>query len=297
VFALLVLARFARSGQLMRFNYWAAFFLLPSLHDLQNHQILAYSWTMVFEVFFYLVLGLILCRIVRGAVPILIGLLIASVVAGAFWDIRRPLWIIVCNPILLEFVFGAILALIYDRVGQWRRLGIGLTVIGVCATILLNTHNPAGVAMSPQIILIDQGVFLRVATWGVCALLLVSGVVLWSPSMEHPVSRCWVILGNASYSVYITSALTLEVCGRVYLRVFRTAFSLPSRIGYQLGLTLIALAVGYLCYRFIEKPMLDALQNRFLRKNKRKVMLMVVVVPEPAASPGAQRGVAAPGGD
>ena len=118
VIALLVLARLAHAHQLLKHNYLPAFFLLPYPSDLF---ILKYSWTMMFEVFFYLLLGLTLLSTIRRAVPVLIVILTSSVLIGSIIGIRHPILIVACNPILLEFVFGAVLALLYTRFGRGAR--------------------------------------------------------------------------------------------------------------------------------------------------------------------------------
>jgi exopolysaccharide production protein ExoZ len=268
VVALLVLARMAHAGVLMQGNYWSAFFLLPSFVSPVGDFIIGYSWTMMFELFFYALLSLILLRTVRWAIPALIGLLGGLVAIGLLCDIRHPVWIVASNPILLEFVFGAVLALLYARVGARRRIGMALTGLGVCASCWFALHNPSTAATGAQLILADEGVFLRVATWGVCALLLVAGIVFWSPPMHKPLARLWLQLGNASYSTYVLSALVMEFATRAYFHVRSVEASLLSRTTYEVSLTVLTLAAGYACYAVVEKPLLRMLHNRLLHEKK-----------------------------
>ena len=265
--ALLMLARLALSNNLFQSNYLPAFLLMPSLHYPGDRLIMGYSWTMMFEMFFYLLLGLLLLKTVKWAVPSLIALLTLSVTIGAFVSILHPIWIVAGNPILLEFVFGALLSLLYASIGQRRTAGIALTCIGVVASILLQMLNPPAIASGFQMIWVDQGVFLRVATWGVLALVIVAGVVFWSPSMKSTLGKWAVLLGNASYSTYLVSALGLEFSARLFVKLSHPAVrSLANRIAFETFMLTAVMALGFVCYILVEKPLLRALQNKFLRK-------------------------------
>jgi len=266
--ALLMLARLALSGNLFQANYLPAFLLMPSLHYPGDRLIMGYSWTMMFEMFFYLILGLLLLKTVKWAVPSLIVLLTLSVSVGAFFSILHPIWIVAGNPILLEFVFGALLSLLYARIGRRRIAGLVLTSVGVVASILLQMHNPPTVASGLQMIWVDQGVYLRVATWGVLALVIVAGVVFWSPSLKSPLGKWSVLLGNASYSTYLVSALGLEFSARLFVKLSHPAVrSLGNRVAFETFLLSAVMVLGYFCYVLVEKPMLRTLQNKLLRKS------------------------------
>lgn len=265
--ALLMLARLARSHQLFKNNYLPAFLLMPSLRYPGDQLIMGYSWTMMFEMFFYLLLGLLLLKTVKWAVPSLIALLTLSVTLSAFFNILHPLWIVAGNPILLEFVFGALLSLLYVRIGHRRILGIVLTCTGAVAAIVLQNLDPPAIANGFQMIWVDHGVFLRVATWGVLALVIVAGVVFWSPSMKSPLGKWSVLLGNASYSTYLVSALGLEFSARLFVKLSHPAVrSLANRTAFETFMLLAVMALGFVCYFLVEKPLLRTLQNKFLHK-------------------------------
>ncbi len=266
--ALLMLARLALSGNLFQANYLPAFLLMPSLHYPGDRLIMGYSWTMMFEMFFYLLLGLLLLKTVKWAVPSLIALLTLSVTLSAFFNILHPLWIVAGNPILLEFVFGALLSLLYVRIGQRRIAGILLTAVGTVASFLLQMHNPPTVASGFQMIWIDQGVYYRVATWGVLALVIVAGIVFWSPSLKSPLGKWSVLLGNASYSTYLVSAIGLEFSARLFVKLSHPAVrSLANRFAFETFLLTAVMVLGYFCYILVEKPLLRTLQNKLLRKS------------------------------
>jgi exopolysaccharide production protein ExoZ len=236
---------------------------------------------MSFEMFFYLILGTILLKTVQRAVPALMLLLLTLVVIGSMVGIRHPVAILIANPILLEFVFGATIALIHVRAGNRRIPGIAITSLGVITSCYLSIQYLPGVAIGPQMILIDRGVFARVATWGVSAALLVSGIVFWSPSMKGVFGRFWIILGNASYSAYVISALVLEYAARLFFKLDRPpALSFANRLLFEMLMLTAVMSAGLACYTFLEKPMLRFLQSRFLRRSSPRAF-----VPSPYMAP------------
>jgi exopolysaccharide production protein ExoZ len=132
---------------------------------------------MNFEIFSYFVLGLVLVITTKRAVPVLILRLFAPITAGAIVGIRHPIAILVANLVLLEFVFGAIIALIYARLGLRCISGKVLTTIGAVGILYVAYYNFSWAANGEQMIMVDVGAFGRVATWGVCAALIVAGTV------------------------------------------------------------------------------------------------------------------------
>jgi exopolysaccharide production protein ExoZ len=265
-FASLALIRAALSHQLPQHNYLYALFLLPLPRYPHDWLIFGLTWTLIFEIFFYYTLAIILLKTIKWAVPALIVLLVASICIGGFVDIRRPFWIIACNPILLEFVFGSALALLYTRFGRRRALGIVLTIAGVAAAFCVQSLYLPNTANGLQMILTDTGVFARVFTWGICAALIVGGVIFWSPSIKGALGKWWVSMGNASYSTYVASSLVIEYGSRLFLKFGTFGHSFWNRLFYELYITIAMLLAGLVCYVAIEKPLLRKLQSKLLRK-------------------------------
>jgi peptidoglycan/LPS O-acetylase OafA/YrhL len=267
IFAFLTLARLAHTHQLFEQNYFTAFFLLlpakypafPLLHE--------FSWTLIFEMFFYATLSVILIKTVRFATPALITVLLLLVTLGAFVDIRRPFWIFACNPILLEFAFGALLALAHPKFGRHRRIGIGMTVGGSILAIGLRTYNSPTVASGLHMVRIDSGVFERVFTFGIAAALIVGGMIFWSPALSNRLGRLFVVLGNASYSTYLVSSLGIEYCLRVLIKLGGNPFTLWKQALYDTVSVVLVLAAGWLFYDLVEWPLLRSIQARLASKS------------------------------
>lgn len=227
--------------------------LLPPVP--QWPRIIDLGWTLMFEMFFYIVLSAILLITVRRAIPAIIGILCLLVGIGVWAHPRLSFWTVALNPILLEFVLGASIALNLRNVSNRKTYGIASLVMGTVSSLYLSMHRPSG-AMSMQDILPMHGVFPRVATWGIAAALLVAGGILWPPTVTSIVGRWAVVIGNASYSAYLASMLVIEVVVRMLLKAYTTR---PLPFSVSIAFVIIGLAavlgVGWVSYQFLEWPM------------------------------------------
>src|SRR5216683_123463 len=261
-FALLESIRLLHGHGFFLQNYFPSFLLLPGLYP-RYPLVLGFSWTMIFEMFFYYVLAAILLVTVKRAVPVSIAFFGAVVLLGEVIGIQRPVWITFSSPILLEFIFGAIAALAFLRFGQRRRLGIAMVIVGAAISLYMRAHPQQGGAAGIDLVLSSGGVTRRVLTWGLAAAMIVSGVIFWSPSIQSLPGRIAVILGNASYSAYLASALLIEFTGRLLIRLGGHA---PPSIGkqalFQILLVVSVFVGGWICYQFVEWPMIRWLQAK-----------------------------------
>jgi exopolysaccharide production protein ExoZ len=242
-------------------TYLPGFFLLPSWTYPSWELFGDQSWTLIFEMFFYYALSAVLLLTVRRALWVSIALLGCLGLAGAMLPIQRPYLIVVANPILLEFVSGMCVALAYSRFGARRKLGVVLLLAGIVGTALAKVFAHEA-ATGMQMVLVSQSVLYRSLTWGVAAALLVGGTVFWSPAPKNVLWKVMVVLGNASYSAYLASSLVLGVATEVLAAALRHRHSVSDSV-LVLCLVLDVMAVlvaGWLCYQFVEWPLLRKLQ-------------------------------------
>jgi len=268
-FCLLQIGRLLHNHQLLQRNRLAAFFLLPGLRHIEIALFLDFSWTLFYEMFFYYTLAVVLLGTVRRAVPVAIAVFCGLAALGSIVGVQRPILTIVCNPIALEFVFGCVLALAYRRFGRQRRLGVVLLICGAAASLWLGKFASAASAAGPQTVARGEGVTLRVMTWGVAAMMIVAGMVFWSPAIRSRLGRIAVVLGNASFSAYLASAMVIEFTMRSLFRFGGGGipFSTGRVVVYQVTGTIAVMVAGWVCYQFIEWPMLRWLQARHLSES------------------------------
>lgn len=177
-------------------------FLLPT-----DYYIIAIAWTLVYEMYFYVIFGATL----YFSKP-LISVLGASATILILYGVGRwgpdsALRDFLSNPIAVEFCFGLILGyLLLQRPKlaiEARRFWIpGFALLGIAALA-----QPYAASQHPPN-------FARVLQWGVPALLIVASVLSLKPN-SGPLRRHMVLLGDASYAIYLTHPLLLTVYARV----------------------------------------------------------------------------------
>jgi len=207
--------------------------------------IIGAGWTLDYEMYFYVLFAA--AMLLRRGLTLLFGVMITSVVLG--WLLRpgHPWAALVTNVLLLEFLMGAGVAVLVSRLQvsramSWLFVAVAVTWLG--ATIL---HSP--------------GEF-RVLGWGLPCALLVAGTVWMNGTLDHRVGRFTVMLGDASYSIYLFQVFALPCFAFVF-----TALHLVSRLPIDLIVFVVAAgscAAGVLVSRFLERPMTD-LARRYVR--------------------------------
>jgi exopolysaccharide production protein ExoZ len=260
LFAILTSIRLLHGHGLFLQNYFPSFLLLPGLYP-RYPLVVAFSWTMVFEMFFYYALAAILLVTVKRAVPVSIALFGVAVVLGAAIGVQHPVWVILSGPLLLEFIFGAVSALAFLRFGQRRRLGIIVLLLGVAFSFYMRSHPQQGGAAGIGMVLSSVGAMRHVLTWGLAAALIVSGVIFWSPRIKSLPGRLAVILGKTSYSAYLASALLIEFTGRFLIKWGGNA-SVGKEVLFQIVIVAAVFVGGWISYQFVEGPMIQWLQAK-----------------------------------
>ena len=221
------------------------------------------SWTLMFEMFFYGLLSLVLLATVRAAVPCMMLVLCILVGIGLAMNPHMSLWTVVCNPILLEFVFGAGIALAFRRFGVHKPVGMALICIGIAASLYLCFH-PSSHAESMQQILSDMpSVMWRVGTWGLAAACLVGGGIFAQTTVKTWFGKLTVVIGNSSYSAYLASVLVIEFSLRLLLNLVHVRpLTTAAETSIQLAALAAVLAAGWLSYQFVEWPLVRRLQAK-----------------------------------
>lgn len=252
-------------GQLGRYKiHWHSLhwlptiLLLPSLHYPVHAPLLSLGWSLMFEMYFYVILTIFIAWAPRSLARNAGIFLCVMVIAGLLAGIHRPLLALWMNPMVLEFVFGCIAGLIYARVPATEKIarrGAGLGALG--AVLLAATvFTGYGRASEQDWIMGGHACWLRVAVWGIPSALLVGGVIFWNPAMRTLPARLLVFLGDASYSIYLCTIPARSVVEHFW-KIF-------GRFGADSGVLFSAIfcaAVGVICYLLIERPLMNFFHN------------------------------------
>ena len=245
-------------------NIWKSFALFPDTRE----PLLAVGWTLIHEMYFYLVFALIMLLPRRMLLPSLALWSAVILGAGVFkWEggaVSR----LAFSPLTFEFIAGALIG--YGlrgyglrRFGQrknvWHAGFIGAGALVILVLIwALTLFMVEGFPTEP---------FVRVKYFIAAASASVLIFALRDiPDQDMERARVWkplVVLGDWSYALYLSHILTLAVLGRVWQSIASGA----SLVGNALVLTAmlaVTIVVAGLIYRFVERPILNA-----VRRNRR----------------------------
>ena len=207
--ALLIFSIFGKQS-LGQTDYFGSFFLYQT--DLR-HLLLPISWTLVFELYFYLCFFIFL-RFSREHLPklfLLVFCLIVVLQAGAIavFDFYNPInspednlfLYFFTSPLCLEFLAGCLIGVFFEK----RRIPLLLPFVffGVVGFA-------AGLTYQSILIMPDrsmaQGYFYpqRVFFWGITAVVIVATLIELEKRGVVLAGRWGQLIGGASYSIYLS---------------------------------------------------------------------------------------------
>lgn len=191
---------------------------------------LTVGWTLSFEILFYLAVALALAT--RAALPL--ALFIACFVLGFATD--SALFDFAGNPMILEFLLGVFIA----RLAPSGRVALPL-IAGAIAVIVT-----APLALfSLDVALVPERSLTRVLLWGLPSAAILYAALCLDARMKHRVFDVPVLLGDASYSIYLFHALVLLTVETHWIA--------------ELALAILA---GLLAHLWIERPILAYRRKR-----------------------------------
>lgn len=224
----------------------ASFLLLPQ----PGLPLLLVGWTLVFEMYFYLIftLGVLAPKkcfpYILGAWALTTGLLAALPLEGYFAGFLG-------NPLHFEFIFGAAIGHLVVKGVLWRPILVA--TVGLASSVSLWALMWADAVPG-----VGSDLF-RVPTIGLALAVTVYGFIGLEHSGGFVFPRWLEKLGDSSYSLYLTHIVTIAV--------FAVAFSaLPRTIAtHTLGLAVVfasCILGGLFYHRLVEAPLMRVLQNR-----------------------------------
>jgi peptidoglycan/LPS O-acetylase OafA/YrhL len=228
-----------------RWHYIASSYLfIPVLRAADDlRPILGQGWTLDYEMFFYAAFAFAILWPRRIGVAILtIGFLTCAIL-GRNLDISTPKLFTWTDGLILEFILGIYLGLIYQS---------GFRVGRIAAIVLVL----AGVALG-----YPEFNWPAVFAAGLPAMLIVGGLVLCPPLKDSGATLWLTILGDASYSIYLSHTIVLRPFRDVWARLVDGAWS-PAP--FFISGVLVAIMVGCAIHYAVERPMLRVL-TRLLR--------------------------------
>lgn len=256
LFSLAVLALFLARPDLVKrslstdIDVLGSFLLLP--HD--GATLLMVGWTLVHEMYFYLVFALMLILPERR-LPLYLLFWAGFVITANLLliDTQNATLRVLSHPLTLEFIAGCLVALLIYR--GITRAGILCVTGGILVWMLgffLHIHIEFG---------LEPSAWFRVLLFGLPAVLVVYGLVALEVHQRKLLPNWMVKLGDASYSIYLSHVLVIGALARIgaLMQISHPAY----RTAALLALIVVAIGAGMACYRFIEAPMIHA-SRRFV---------------------------------
>ena len=196
-----------------------------------GYPVVIVGWTLNFEAFFYAIFAASLLLAPARRLAALTAALVALGVAGAILHpgVNSPTSVV--SSLLLEFLAGIWLC------KAWQR---GL--LRAAAPLL-----PIGLAiLAAQIGLPQEPTTWRWLVWGAPAALVVAGALGIESAGRLPRIPALLVLGNASYALYLMHVLVLHALRPALL-------PLPALVALPLVVA-ACIAVGWAMHVFVEKP-------------------------------------------
>jgi peptidoglycan/LPS O-acetylase OafA/YrhL len=205
--------------------------------------VLGQGWTLNYEMFFYLLAGACILISATRRELLLCAAVLVAVLFGRLLP-QGPVAEFVGYTIMLEFVFGVAL---YRISRTWPPLplpiGLGLLVGGLAAWLILESIIP------------DEW---RGLGRGVPAFMVAAGFVLSDGLVkaESPRAQFYVLLGDASYSLYLSHTFIVIPLGIGWRKL-----GLGAPVAYVAIAIAAAFAGSIVSYLLIERPMTERLQG------------------------------------
>lgn len=223
------------------------------------------AWSLIFEVFFYIVFGVCLMLGFRRSRYIYAGWFILVVVLNIFnKQITFPLaHILAFEPYILEFLFGCLIGyLFHTHFHKLRQHANMIYFAGLMLTLLILPGCIFFLNLSMKNSLLSCLVFGSVFS------LLVLGSALKDSNERTPVPNLLYTIGEASYSIYLSHQIVLGLLYKKLSSILSPAAGKPMLIGAGIIAFIAAVIVGILVHLFVEKKLLSILNKWMLPQKK-----------------------------
>jgi exopolysaccharide production protein ExoZ len=227
----------------------ASFLTLPQ----PGMPLLLVGWSLVYEMYFYLIFALALSLGKRSFTPVLALWALATIAANAIFASSDNPWLtMIANPSCFDFLLGIAVGWLvvgekYGSPALWLTLGIA----GFAAE--------CGIGFETGWVRVLQAVPFALIVFGVVGLERRSGIVF-----PKVLDR----LGDASYATYLCHVPVLAIFG---VLISRISLGHASRLqdAVVLGVGIVLVEVVALCvYRYVEQPIARALRKPISVRNR-----------------------------
>ncbi len=242
-----------------------SFLFIPHYHAIHSKEIwpiLIPGWSLNYEIFFYIIFAGILLTVRKYLFTKITIIFTSLIILKLFIESNNPIFVAYTNPIILEFVAGIFFANIYYKTSffknkkKFQYIGIAL-IISSFFLLLLSLHP--NFCQMP-----------RAIKWGLPTSLIIFGCLLSEDLISMFKISSLRVLGNASYSIYLSHSFGIGACTFLWKKTHYPFQGISLFIFTILSFS-ICILIGILSYYLIEKPLLNFLQVRLKKTNKKTI--------------------------
>lgn len=224
------------------------------------------TWTLSYELFFYIIFGMVILnkRLTFLFIPLFILIIykLTQYDGKINYDVENQYSIFkfqylnyITNPIILEFFFGVFMYFLCKKGisinHKTSLIFISIYVISFFATNYIFAPNYQNFFK-----------FYRIFFYGVPAFLLIFAFINISINYENLIFKKIILLGDASYILYLIHNTILSIFVRFFLFKIENNFLV---LFLAILMVIIICYISILLYQFVEKPLLSYLNRRFLK--------------------------------
>jgi exopolysaccharide production protein ExoZ len=219
----------------------ASYLFVPDARGVgEVRPVMALGWTLNYEMLFYVMFSIALMTPIRFGVAWLSCLMAMLAVTHVFLDPSHVPAVFWTDPLILEFLFGVYVALIY-REGWRLSAGTALLISAIGLIGFLRLSTPWDDAALP--------VFLRS---GAPAALMVFAAALGPSAPITRLTTSIVLLGDASYSLYLVHPFVLRPARAIWVRAI--GGHMPVWLFVPVAVA-ACVVVAVIVYRRVERPL------------------------------------------
>ena len=262
-------------------TYWATFFLITIIsvvilkeYPKSTEQIvksffllypkfwdnwIAVAWSLTYELYFYLILGLLLLLPKKYQTKAIITTALFLVLWNCYWlYFHKEKVLADAHPLrfvfggfIIEFLFGALMGVLFNkRRDLFRNIPIAypLALIAVSFGFILGSQSH----------LYNQVEIMRAASYGIMAI----SMLLIALNLEHckyKPSRIFVMIGDSSFSLYLIHSALLGIFGSIRHRYLGDHQEFL--IIFSLSIPIFVVLISHIWYILIEKKTIQMIRK------------------------------------
>ena len=218
-------------------------------------RILPISWSLTFEVMFYLMFAIaLLISMKRNHLySILIVVVTLFYFSGALLPVRTDPHGITMSPLVFEFIFGIFIFQLYQRKILLSR---GAAFVAIFLYFVAVAYN----VMTPSTGVFNYEYVMR---WGLSSSLFVYAL-LSIEALGFNMPKSLIYIGDSSYSLYLSHPLIMMFIAKIWVKMNIPPVFPTSVLTYVL--VAMAICFAMILFLFVEKPLLAQSYKFFLKK-------------------------------